>query len=309
MVGMTASTEPTSPALRRLSKLAAQDPQASPQDLLDKLAASFVRDFALVGGAQAGVQEFTPNLLGTVTRNPKVASITQAASHLGAIQGTASYQQAANQGIAKTAQVSSALSIKNYLQAVALVYGLEAQDGDRAAQQILGQEVSQLLAALEAGQLADQAPSAGKTQQMNILGAITALGVRNPKTMLLVKAGEQLAKAGGAVLNQQKARRAFAQQLVEQVRLNLGEPPAQLPQATSNLLAQLEAEAPEAVQEESVEASELEAPQPVSASQIQEPQEVRASSAQELEEAQGAAAQGARMAARAIFKARSRWGR
>ena len=46
-------------AVRRLRKLCARYPEATPATLAERLGGIFVRDFTLVGSAQAGAQELT----------------------------------------------------------------------------------------------------------------------------------------------------------------------------------------------------------------------------------------------------------
>ena len=185
------SPEQTPLAVRRLRKLRTRYPEATPADLAERLGGIFVRDFTLVGSAQAGAQELTPNVLGSVTRNRRVAGLTQAAAHLGAVQqGMATYSRAANKGINTTAHVGSAQAVKTYLHGMALLHGLQVEGSDEAATAILGAEVNDILTQMQ------EAPrGGGTTQQMNILGAVAAIGLRNPQTLLLVKAGEQLVKA------------------------------------------------------------------------------------------------------------------
>lgn len=337
-------------AVRRLRKLRARYPDATPATLAERLGGIFVRDFTLVGSAQAGAQELTPNVLGSVTRNRRVAGLTQAAAHLGAVQqGMATYSRAANKGINTTAHVGSAQAVKTYLHGMALLHGLHVEGSDEAATAILGAEVNDILTQMQ------EAPrGGGATQQMNILGAVAAIGLRNPQTLLLVKAGEQLVKAGGAVFASQKMRRDFAQQIIAQVDQNLGAAPGQLPASTLAVLnsgqdagspaggsgqgsggsapadddadlLELSAEevsaieAPEPVEPsvldepEPVEPSQLEAPEPVTASAIEDPApvvtetQVRPSTEAELAAADGATAKGARLAARAFVRARSRF--
>ena len=338
-------------AVRRLRKLRARYPEATPATLAERLGGIFVRDFTLVGSAQAGAQELTPNVLGSVTRNRRVAGLTQAAAHLGAVQqGMATYSRAANKGITTTAHVGSAQAVKTYLHGMALIYGLKVESSDEAAAAVLGQDVNELLTQVE------NIPSTGarQGQQMNILGAVAAIGLRNPQTLLLVKAGEQLVKAGGAVFASQKVRRDFAQQLIAQVGQNLGDAPGQLPASTLAVLdsgqdagtpgagagqgsggsapaaddadllelsdEEVSAiESPEPVEPsaldepEPVKPSQLEAPEPVTASAIEDPApvvtetQVRPSTEAELAAADGATAKGARLAARAFVRARSRF--
>lgn len=344
------SPEQTPLAVRRLRKLRTRYPEATPADLAERLGGIFVRDFTLVGSAQAGAQELTPNVLGSVTRNRRVAGLTQAAAHLGAVQqGMATYSRAANKGINTTAHVGSAQAVKTYLHGMALLHGLQVEGSDEAATAILGAEVNDILTQMQ------EAPrGGGTTQQMNILGAVAAIGLRNPQTLLLVKAGEQLVKAGGAVFASQKMRRDFAQQLIAQVDQNLGAAPDQLPASTLTVLnsgqdagspvdgsgqgsggsapadddadlLELSAEevsaieapepvAPSALDEpEPVEPSQIEAPEPVTASAIDDPApvvtetQVRPSTEAELAAADGATAKGARLAARAFVRARSRF--
>ena len=344
------SPEQTPLAVRRLRKLRTRYPEATPADLAERLGGIFVRDFTLVGSAQAGAQELTPDVLGSVTRNRRVAGLTQAAAHLGAVQqGIATYSRAANKGITTTAHVGSAQAVKTYLHGMALLHGLQVESSDEAATAILGAEVNDILTQMQ------EAPrGGGATQQVNILGAVAAIGLRNPQTLLLVKAGEQLVKAGGAVFASQKMRRDFAQQIIAQVDQNLGAAPGQLPASTLTVLnsgqdvgspldgsgqgrrgsapvdddadlLELSAEevsaieapepaAPSALDEpEPVEPSQIEAPEPVTASAIEGPApvvtetQVRPSTEAELAAADGATAQGARLAARAFVRARSRF--
>ncbi|WP_237199128.1 hypothetical protein [Rothia nasimurium] len=344
------SPEQTPLAVRRLRKLRTRYPEATPADLAERLGGIFVRDFTLVGSAQAGAQELTPNVLGSVTRNRRVAGLTQAAAHLGAVQqGMATYSRAANKGINTTAHVGSAQAVKTYLHGMALLHGLHVESSDEAATAILGAEVNDILTQMQ------EAPrDGGATQQMNILGAVAAIGLRNPQTLLLVKAGEQLVKAGGAVFASQKMRRDFAQQIIAQVDQNLGAAPSQLPASTLTVLdsgqdagspvdgsgqgnggstpadddadlLELSAEevsaieAPEPVEPsaldepEPVAPSQIEAPEPVTASTIEDPApvvtetQVRPSTEAELAAADGATAKGARLAARAFVRARSRF--
>lgn len=274
-------SEQTSLSLRRLRKLYARNPLATPAELIQHLGNMFVRDFTLVGSAQAGAQELTPNLLGTVSRHQRVAGLTQAAAHLGALkEGTTTYTRAASQGIRTTGQVGSSQAIKTYLHGVALIYGIPVANSDEAAQAVLGTDVKDLLAHIETS----QEPAGAKQSQINVLGAVAAIGLRNPQTLLLVTAGEQLIKAGGAVLANQNVRKDFAQQLIAQVEQTLGQAPAQFSHETLELIGGQDptAQPPEEVG-------------PV------EP--VRPSTEQELAEASGISARGARFAARAFVKA------
>ena len=322
------SPEQTPLAVRRLRKLRTRYPEATPADLAERLGGIFVRDFTLVGSAQAGAQELTPNVLGSVTRNRRVAGLTQAAAHLGAVQqGMATYSRVANKGITTTAHVGSAQAVKTYLHGMALLHGLQVEGSDEAATAILGAEVNDILTQMQ------EAPrGGGATQQVNILGAVAAIGLRNPQTLLLVKAGEQLVKAGGAVFASQKMRRDFAQQIIAQVDQNLGAAPDQLPASTLTVLnsgqdagspvdgsgqgsgGSVPADDDADLLELSVEeVSAIEAPEPVTASAIEGPApvvtetQVRPSTEAELAAADGATAQGARLAARAFVRARSRF--
>lgn len=283
VIGMTESSETQQVplAVRRLRKLYTQNPQATPTELVQQLGNTFVRDFTLVGSAQAGVQELTPNLLGTVTRNRRVAGLTQAAAHLGALkEGAATYTRAAHEGIRTTGQVGSSHTIKTYLHGVALLYGIPVGSSDEAATAVLGTDVKDLLAHIDTL----QEPTGAKQSQVNVLGAVAAIGLRNPQTLLLVTAGEQLVKAGGAVLAHQNLRKDFAQQLIAQVQQTLGQAPNEL-----------SAETLELIRYEDPAAQPPEELGPV------EP--VRPSTEQELAEASGISARGARFAARAFVKA------
>lgn len=281
--------EQTPLAVRRLRKLRTRYPEATPADLAERLGGIFVRDFTLVGSAQAGAQELTPNVLGSVTRNRRVAGLTQAAAHLGAVQqGMATYSRAANKGINTTAHVGSAQAVKTYLHGMALLHGLQVEGSDEAATAILGAEVNDILTQMQ------EAPrGGGTTQQMNILGAVAAIGLRNPQTLLLVKAGEQLVKAGGAVFASQKMRRDFAQQIIAQVNQNLGAAPGQLPASTLAVLnSGKDAGSPaggsgqgnggsapadddaDLLELSAEEVSAIEAPEPVAPSALDEPEPV-----------------------------------
>ncbi|MFW0111997.1 hypothetical protein [Rothia sp. CCM 9416] len=270
-------------AVRRLRKLYARNPLATPAELIQHLGSMFVRDFTLVGSAQAGAQELTPNLLGTVTRHQRVAGLTQAAAHLGALkEGTATYTRAASQGIRTTGQVGSSQAIKTYLHGVALIYGIPVANSDEAAQAVLGTDVKDLLTHIETG----PEPTGSRPSQINVLGAVAAIGLRNPQTLLLVTAGEQLIKAGGAMLANQSTRKDFAQQLIAQVEQTLGQAPAQFSHETLELMG-----------------SQNPTAQPPQ--EIAPVEQVRPSTEQELAEASGVSARGARLAARAFVRART----
>lgn len=270
-------------AVRRLRKLYVRNPLATPAELAQQLGSIFVRDFTLVGSAQAGAQELTPNLLGTVTRNQRVAGLTQAAAHLGALkEGAATYTRAASEGIRTTGQVGSSQAIKTYLHGVALLYGIPVTSSDEAATAVLGTDVKDLLAHIETS----QEPAGAKQSQVNVLGAVAAIGLRNPQTLLLVTAGEQLIKAGGAVLANQNVRKDFAQQLIAQVEQTLGQTPNELSAETLELIR-------------------CEDPADQPPEEIAPVEQVRPSTEQELAEASGVSARGARFAARAFVKARA----
>lgn len=119
-----------------------------------------------------------------------------------------------------------------------------------------------------------------------MLGAVAAIGLRNPQTLLLVTAGEQLIKAGGAVLANQGLRKDFAQQLIAQVEQTLGQAPSELSAETLELIR-------------------YENPAAQPPEEIAPVEPVRPSTEQELAEASGVSARGARFAARAFMKARA----
>ncbi|QRZ61862.1 hypothetical protein [Rothia sp. ZJ932] len=301
-------------AVRRIRKIRAQSPQATPAQVIERLGKVFTRDFTLVGGAEAGATEFTPNAVGRLTRNPKVATATRAASHLGAAgQKIANVNQATRQGVGTAAQVGSAQAVKAYVHGVALLYGLNPSSSDEAASQVLGRDVHELLASLDEAMAQANVPGSNKT---NIFGAAGVIASRNPKTFLLVKAGEQLARTGSAIATSARVRREFTGQLIEQVRHNLGESPAFFPagleplegSADASTSSQPAVKSPVIHEPDSPdEASEIAAPEPVHAQQVDAPAPVTADPEFDPKTATGTHATGARFAARAFMKASGRF--
>jgi len=78
-----AGQQPQPLAVRRLKKLRLRHPDDTPEQLVSRVSAVFIRDFTLVGGVSAGAEHFTPGAVGRFTRNPKIALATRAAAHLG----------------------------------------------------------------------------------------------------------------------------------------------------------------------------------------------------------------------------------
>lgn len=306
---MTESTTPApEPGIRRLATLRTKYPDDTPAQLATRLNAAFTRDFTLVGATSAGAAQFTPNAVGTLIRNPKIALATQAASHLGSTgQKIADINRGATHSVAVANHVSSARLIKTYVHAMALLHGRQVSNAEDAADQLLGYGVNDLLAALDA---ASQPAPTNKTGAVNILGAVGVFAARNPQAFLLIKAGEQLAKTGSAVLTNTKARQDFARKLIEQVQTKLGEAPAGFPAELTSVLSSVDptdhTETEPAPTPDEVAPSPTHEPQDVTPSPAPEPDEVRASTAAELDEANGATARGARFAARAFVKARNR---
>lgn len=236
-----AATEPVAPplseseeqaaqeplAMRRIKKLRRSYPEANPAEIAEHLEKIFVRDFSLIGGAEAGVKNFIPGAVGAATRNSKIAGVTQAAGHLGLINGVSTYTQKAAQGIGATAHVGFSQSIKTFIYSLALLQGLEVKDAEDATTRVLGADVHQLI--LTMNQPISYAENQPDASPMNVVAAISSIGMRNPQMLLLVKSGEQLVKSGGSMMASSKAHKEFAQQIITQVRENLGEAPAEFP--------------------------------------------------------------------------------
>lgn len=306
----SAGQQPQPLAIRRLKKLRLKHPYDTPQQLLSRVSALFIRDFTLVGGVSAGAEQFTPGAVGRLTRNPKIALATRAASHLGSAgQKIAGAGLSAQQGVNTAAHVGSAQAIKTYVHALALLHGRQVADAEDAAEQLLGGGVNDLLAALDAPR-----QNTPQGQSFNLLGAIGVFAARNPQAFLLIKAGEQLAKTGSAVLTNSKERKLFAASLVEQLAEQLGEPPADFPEFLSrDLLQDAGAEA------DDTEDATAGTPA-VTADDGQGAGGILTEGAEQAKEALAVAesaelpenhpgAIGARLAARAYLKARGRMGR
>lgn len=291
---MTESTAPQ-PGIRRLAALRAKYPQDTPAQLAQRLNATFTRDFTLVGATSAGASQFTPNAVGTLIRNPKIALAAQAASHLGSTgQKIADINQGATRGVAVATHVSSARIIKTYVHAMALLHGRDVRDEEDAANQLLGYGIKDLLAALDAASQPVTSPS--KTGAVNILGAVSVFAARNPQAFLLIKAGEHLAATGTAVLTNTKARQDFARNLIQQVEASLGQTPQAFPAELTSTLA-----AVATTPADTAPAAPNDTP-----TQPATDQDIRPSTTAELAEANTATARGARLAARAFVKARNR---
>lgn len=302
---MTESTAPQ-PGIRRLAALRAKYPQDTPAQLAQRLNATFTRDFTLVGATSAGASQFTPNAVGTLIRNPKIALAAQAASHLGTTgQKIADVNQGATRGVAVATHVSSARIIKTYVHAMALLHGRAVRDEEDAADQLLGYGIKDLLAALDAASQPVTSPS--KTGAVNILGAVSVFAARNPQAFLLIKAGEQLAKTGSAVLANSKARQDFARNLIQQVEAALGQTPSGFPAELTSLLSTVDPADDTETEPAPESDNPAPTPEPAAATPVPEPEEIRPSTASELNEANGATARGARLAARAFVKARNRF--
>lgn len=214
-------------AVRRIKKLRRSYPEATPAEIAEHLEKIFVRDFTLIGGAEVGVKNFIPGAVGAATRNSKIAGATQAASYLGIINGISTYTQKAAQGVGTTAHVGFSQSIKTFIYASALLQGLDVKDAEDATTRVLSADVHQLILTINQPiSYTDNQPGAAP---MNVVAAISSIGVRNPQMLLLVKSGEQLIKSGGSVMASSKAHKEFAQQIITQVRENLGAVPAEFP--------------------------------------------------------------------------------
>lgn len=301
-----AGQQPQPLAVRRLKKLRLRHPDDTPEQLVSRVSAVFIRDFTLVGGVSAGAEHFTPGAVGRFTRNPKIALATRAAAHLGSAgQKIAGAGQSAQQGVNTAAHVGSAQAIKTYVHALALLHGRQVADAEDAAEQLLGGGVNDLLAALDAPR-----QSTPQDQSFSLLGAIGVFAARNPQAFLLIKAGEQLAKTGSAVLTNSKERKLFAASLVEQLAEQLGEPPADFPQFLSR----------EALKDSRAKASDIADDADTLAEEGQGPGGILAEGAEQTKGAPPVqdpielpenhpGAIGARLAARAYMKARGRMGR
>lgn len=295
----SASQQPQPLAVRRLKKLREKHPQETPAQLRERVSALFMRDFTLVGGVSTGAEQFTPGAVGRLTRNPKIALATQAATHLGSAgQKIAGAGQSAQKGVNTAAHVGSAQAIKTYVHALALLHGRQVSDAEDAAEQLLGGGVNDLLAALD-GSRAERP----QESSFNLLGAVSVFAARNPQAFLLIKAGEQVAKTGTVVLANAKERKLFAAQLVDQLAEQLGEPPSEFTEQFELMFGQDSAAEPapaaraRPVEEAETEAAEKEAGQP---SGVQETGELPLNHPGAI---------GARLAARAYMKARGRLGR
>lgn len=296
---MTESTAPQ-PGIRRLAALRAKYPQDTPAQLTQRLNATFTRDFTLVGATSAGASQFTPNAVGTLIRNPKIALAAQAASHLGTTgQKIADINQGATRGVAVATHVSSARIIKTYVHAMALLHGRAVRDEEDATNQLLGYGIKDLLAALDAASQPVTSPS--KTGAVNILGAVSVFAARNPQAFLLIKAGEHLATTGTAVLTNTKARQDFARNLIQQVEAALGQTPQAFPAELTSTLAAVATTPAEEAPADTAPAAPNDTP-----TQPATDQDIRPSTTAELAEANTATARGARLAARAFVKARNR---
>lgn len=302
--GETAPT-PEPLAVRRLKKLREKHPQETPAQLRERVSAVFMRDFTLVGGVSAGAEQFTPGAVGRLTRNPKIALATQAATHLGSAgQKIAGAGQSAQKGVNTAAHVGSAQAIKTYVHALALLHGRQVEGAEDAAEQLLGGGVNDLLAALDSSRA--ERP---KDSSFNLLGAVGVFAARNPQAFLLIKAGEQVAKTGTAVLANAKERKLFAAQLIEQLAEQLGEPPAEFTEQFELTGGQEPASA------------EPDPAQPAAAESTDSAEEAQAEGGEkeagQLDGTEETAelpphhpgAIGARLAARAYMKARGRLGR
>lgn len=201
--------------------------------------------------------------------------------------------------------MGSAQAIKTYVHALALLHGRQVADAEDAAEQLLGGGVNDLLAALDAPR-----QSTPQDQSFSLLGAIGVFAARNPQAFLLIKAGEQLAKTGSAVLTNSKERKLFAASLVEQLAEQLGEPPADFPQFLSR----------EALKDSGAKASDIADDADTLAEEGQGPGGILAEGAEQTKGAPPVqdpielpenhpGAIGARLAARAYMKARGRMGR
>lgn len=214
-------------AIRRIQKLRRKNSEAQPAEIATLLEQLFVRDFTLVGGAEAGVNHLIPGAIGAATRNSKVAGITRATSSIGVVQGISTYTQKTAQGVSTAAHVGSSQSIKTYLYGLALLHNLQVENADDAAERILGGDIHQLLRTLE--QPIAHQPNQTGVSPLNVITAISQIGLRNPQMFLLVKSGEQLVRSGGSVVKSSKARKAFARQLIQQANETLGEIPTEFP--------------------------------------------------------------------------------
>ncbi len=280
-------------AQRRIRKLRASYPAETPAQVAQRLGELFIRDFVLVGGASASAQELTPGALGRLTSNPKIAMATRAAAHLGnAGQKISQADAAARQGVDTAAHVGSAQSVKAYVHGLALLHGMSVTDSTDAAQQILGTDINELLTTIDV-QERKGAPS------VNVFGAVGVFAARNPKTMVLVKAGEQIARAGGAVASTTKARKEFAQQIIKQAHENLGDFPAEFP-AKDEITKNGQDAATHAIPATGDTAPSAE-PAPIDSSHLE------TSESFDPQTATGAHAAGARFAAKAFMKASSRF--
>lgn len=302
-------------AQRRIRKLRASYPAETPEQIAQRLGELFIRDFVLVGGASAGAQEFTPSALGRLTSNPKIAMATRAAAHLGnAGQKISQADAAARNGVNTAAHVGSAQSVKAYAHGLALLHGVNVADSTDAAQQVLGGDINELLTTM------DTEENKGASS-VNVFGAVGVFAARNPKTMLLVKAGEQIARAGGAVATTTKARKEFAQQIIKQAHQNLGEFPTAFP-AELEITKNGQDAGPSPAQQKSsaiqdnlaprpadedTPSGQVAAPRPVESIGPIEPSVIETDQDFDPTAATGAHATGARFAAKAFMKASSRF--
>lgn len=277
-------------AIRRILKLRRKNPEGTPVEISDALDQLFIRDFTLVGGAEAGVNNLVPGAVTAATRNSKVAGLTRAATQIGAVQGISTYTQKTAQGVSTAAHVGSSQAIKTYLFAQALLHHLPVDNADDAAAQILGGDIHQLLTTLE--QPIARQPHQSGASPLNVITAISQIGLRNPQMFLLVKSGEQLVRSGGSVVESSKARKEFAQQLIAQAKEVLGETPAAFPDRFIQVIEPEVDKAPE-----NIEATPAE--------------EVAATSAEELERIatqNSASVKGARLAAKMFAKGSEKTG-
>lgn len=288
-------------AVRRIKKLRKNYPEASPAELAEQVEKIFVRDFTWIGGTESGVKSVLPGAFTAATSRGKLAAATQAAGHLGLMQGVSNYAQKAARGVETSAHVGFSQSIKTYAHAFALLAGREVGDAEDATTQILGADVHQLLLTMNQP-IAYEEGQRGASP-VNVVAAISTIGMRNPQILLLVKSGEQLVKSGGSVMTSAKAHREFAQQIISLVRSNVGDFPQEFP---AEFALPAEGERVESGTPVATDAAEIEAT---------DAREVEATSAEELDRiaAQNTyQVQGAKLAAKAFLKGSEKfkaWGR
>ncbi len=188
---------------REITKLRIKYPDATPEEILEKVESRFIKNFSVAGGGNELASAVT-SLLPTAVRD-------KMGNNPGAV---------VNGGAEKASKFSAKKILEKYILSVSLLYGRNPRNASQAFQEILNADISEFVAQ-------GKTDSEKSQDDKNVTMILMALGVLpkvkdHKKLMSMVV---PVAAAAVGFMGAKEAQKEFANQLVEQVRESLGDAP------------------------------------------------------------------------------------